>query len=60
MRYKIKRTFGGYLNFTIGEIREFTDAEAFRYAHLIEPIESNAVNSTDFKENKQYKKGRRK
>jgi len=60
MRYKVKRAFGGYLNFSIGEIREFTDAEAVRYSHLIEPVDSEAVNSTDDVPNKQYKKGRRK
>jgi len=60
MKYRIKKSFGGYFNLAIGEIREFTDAEALRYAHLIEPVESESVNSLDSKPNKQYKKGRKK
>ena len=60
MRYKIIKSFGGYVNFDVGQVREFTDAEAQRYAHLIEPIESDSVNSLDGKPHKQYKKGRKK
>ena len=60
MRYKIIRAFGGYFNYSLGEIREFTDAEAIKYAHSIEPINSDSVNSTDIKPNKMYKKGDRK
>lgn len=59
-RCKVIRAFGGYINFAQGEVREFTDAEAARYAHLLEPIEGETVNSQDQKPNKQYKKGRRK
>lgn len=60
MKYKIKKAFGCYLNLSVGDIREFTDTDAIRYAHLIEPIGSESVNSTDIKPNKQYKKGRKK
>ena len=60
MKYKIIRAFVGYFNFSLGEVREFTDAEAIRYAHSIEPINSESVNSTDIKPNKMYKKGDRK
>jgi len=59
-KYKIKKTFGSYLNFTLGEIREFTDTEALRFAHLIEPVTSDSVNSLDVKPDKQLKRGRRK
>jgi len=60
MKYKIKKAFGCYLNLSVGEVREFTEAEAIRYALFIEPIESESVNSIDSKPNKQYKKGRKK
>ena len=60
MKYKIIRAFGGYFNFSLGEIREFTEAEAIKHAHSIELINSESVNSTDIKPNKMYKKGDRK
>jgi len=60
MRCKIIKSFGAYLNFAKDEEREFTAAEAIRYAHMIERVDSETVNSLDDKPNKQYKKGRRK
>ena len=58
MRYKIMRAFSCCLNFEKDQIRELTDAERDKYAHMIEPIDNGSVNSTDGKPNKQYKKGR--
>jgi len=60
MKYTIIKAFGCFTNLRIGEVREFTDAEAIKYAHLIEPINSDSVNSTDRRPNKMYKKGDRK
>jgi len=60
MKYKVIRAFGYFTNFKIGEIREFTDAEAMRLSHLLEPVYSDSVNSTDRKPNKMYKKGEKK
>jgi hypothetical protein len=60
MRCRIIKAFGAYLNFAKDEEREFTAAEAIRYGHMIERIESETVNSLDGKPDKQYKKGRRK
>ena len=60
MKYKIIKAFGSFINLQIGEVREFTEAEAIRYAHLIEKVDSDSVNSTDIKPNKMHKKGERK
>ena len=60
MKYRIIKAFGCFNNLQIGEIREFTDAEAIRYTHFIKSVESESVNSLDDKPNKQYKKGRKK
>lgn len=60
MKYKIIRAFGYFTNLKIGEVREFTEAEAIKYAHSIEPINSESVNSTDRLPNKMHKKGERK
>ncbi len=60
MKYIIKKAFGCYLNLPIGEVREFSDADAIRYSHFIEPVNSESVNSLYGKRNKQYKKGRKK
>lgn len=60
MMYKIKNSFGGYINFEKDQVREFTDAEADRYALFVEHIGKKPVNSTDGKPNKEYKKGRQK
>ncbi len=60
MLYKIKNSFGGYINFEKNQVRVFTDAEAIRYDHLIENIGSESVNSTDDKPNREFKKGRKK
>ena len=60
MKYIIKKAFGCYLNLPIGEVREFSEADAIRYSHFLEHINSESVNSLDGKPNKKYKKGRKK
>ncbi len=60
MKYKIKRAFGAYFNFRIDDVIEFSDSEALRYSHLIEPIRGEFEYSMNKKPNKKNKRGRRK
>ena len=60
MKYKIIKAFGCFINLQIGEVREFTDADAIRLSHFLEKVGSESVNSTDIKPNKMHTKGERK
>jgi len=57
---KIKRSFGRFLNFEQGQVREFTEAELVQFEHMVERGQENSVNSLDDKPDKKYKRGRKK
>lgn len=42
IQVKITRVFGAYINFEKDQVREFTDAEALRYAGQVERIDSDS------------------
>ena len=61
--YMIKREFGRFISFKVGEVRRFTEEEA-RILNtnnpLVEVLEDKNINEMELKPNKSYKKGRRK
>lgn len=59
MAHRVIRQFGAYFNFMPGEIREFTEAEALRYAAMIEPVKRESGGFLDRSITKGKKKGRK-